>query len=75
MTLCLDCIEEQIHKEARILAVADVIEAMATHRPYRPALSVEQALTEIDQNKGILYDPDVVEACLVLFKTEGFKFD
>ena len=66
---------EQIHKEARILAVADVIEAMATHRPYRPALSVEQALTEIDQNKGILYDPDVVEACLVLFKTEGFKFD
>ncbi|MFC2157605.1 HD domain-containing phosphohydrolase, partial [Acidobacteriota bacterium] len=66
---------EQIHKEARILAVADVIEAMATHRPYRPALSVEQALTEIGQNKGILYDLDVVEACLDLFETEGFKFD
>ncbi len=60
--------------EARILAVADVIEAMATHRPYRPAMSVEVALGEISENKGKLYDPKVVEACLKIFK-EGFIFE
>jgi len=60
--------------EARILAVADVIEAMATHRPYRPALSIEDALEEISENKGKLYDPKVVEACLEIFK-EGFAFE
>ena len=60
--------------EARILAVADVIEAMATHRPYRPALSIEEALEEISENKGKLYDPKVVDACLKIFE-EGFTFE
>jgi PAS domain S-box-containing protein/putative nucleotidyltransferase with HDIG domain len=60
--------------EAKILAVADVIEAMATHRPYRPALSIEDALEEISENKGKLYDPKVVEACLKIFE-EGFTFE
>jgi HD-GYP domain-containing protein (c-di-GMP phosphodiesterase class II) len=60
--------------EAKILAVADVIEAMATHRPYRPALRIEDALDEISENKGKLYDPKVVEACLEIFE-EGFAFE
>jgi HD-GYP domain-containing protein (c-di-GMP phosphodiesterase class II) len=58
---------EDILMEARILAVSDVVEAMSSHRPYRPALGVETALKEIVQNKGILYDPDVVNACLRVF--------
>lgn len=61
--------------EARILAVADVVEAMATHRPYHPAQPIEMALDEISDNKGKLYYPDVVEACLKLFKNKGFKLD
>jgi len=60
--------------EAKILAVADVVEAMASHRPYRPALGIDKALEEIAQNKGRLYDPDVVDTCLKLFQKEGFKF-
>ena len=60
--------------EARILAVADVVEAMASHRPYRPALGIEAALEEITRNKGILYDPEVVEACVNLFQEGGFAF-
>jgi len=60
--------------EARILAVADVIEAMASHRPYRPALSIEAAVEEISENRGTLYDPDVVDACLQVFE-EGFDFE
>ncbi|MBN1222255.1 MAG: HD domain-containing protein [Candidatus Aminicenantes bacterium] len=64
---------EAILLEARILAVADVIEAMATHRPYRPALSIETALEEISDNKGTLYDSEVVDACLKIFE-EGFEF-
>lgn len=66
---------ESILLEARILAVADVIEAMATHRPYRPALSIEEALKEISNNKGKLYDARVVEACLRVFKEKEFKFE
>jgi len=65
---------EQIILEAKILAVADVIEAMASHRPYRPALSIDTALEEINKNKGILYDPDVVDACLKVFE-KSFKFE
>lgn len=65
---------KEILLEARILAVADVVEAMASHRPYRPALGVEKALEEIDRQKGILYDPDVVEACIRLFSEKKFKF-
>jgi len=59
--------------EARILAVSDVVEAMASHRPYRPALGIEQALQEIETNKGILYDDVVAEACLRLFRTKGYQ--
>ncbi len=59
--------------EARILAVSDVVESMASHRPYRPALGVEAALTEITQNKGIAFDSGVVDACVQVFQ-EGFKF-
>lgn len=65
---------ENILLEARILAVADVIEAMASHRPYRPALSIEAAIDEISENKGKLYDPDVVDACLEIFE-EDFSFE
>ena len=61
--------------EAKILAVADVLEAMATHRPYRPALSIEEALEEISKNKGILYDSKVVESCLKVFKEKKFKLE
>jgi len=53
--------------EAKILAVADVMEAMGSHRPYRPALGIKKALTEIRRNRGILYDPMVVDACLAHF--------
>ncbi|MDP1807942.1 MAG: HD-GYP domain-containing protein [Actinomycetota bacterium] len=60
--------------EARILVVADVVEAMASHRPYRPALGVKAALKELTDQKGSLYDPDVVDACLKLFQKKGFKF-
>jgi len=65
---------EDILLEARILGVADVVEAMSSHRPYRPALGIDAALEDISKNKGILYDPEVVDACLKLFKEEGFKF-
>jgi PAS domain S-box-containing protein/putative nucleotidyltransferase with HDIG domain len=58
--------------EAKILAVADVVEAMASHRPYRPALGIEVALEEIKKNKGIYYDPDVVDVCSRLFIDKGF---
>jgi PAS domain S-box-containing protein len=61
--------------EARILAVADVVEAMASHRPYRPALGIDAALEEIEKNKGILYDVEAVEVCLKLFRKKGFSFD
>jgi HD-GYP domain-containing protein (c-di-GMP phosphodiesterase class II) len=54
--------------EARILAVADVVEAMASHRPYRPALGIECAVEEIKSGKGTLYDKDVVKVCLKLYK-------
>lgn len=66
---------EEILLEAKILAVADVLEAMATHRPYRPALTVEESLEEISNNRGILYDPEVVDICLKLFKEKKFKFE
>jgi putative nucleotidyltransferase with HDIG domain len=66
---------EDISLEARILAVADVAEPMTTHRPYRPALGIDKALEEISQNRGRLYDADVVDACLIVFKNKGFKFE
>lgn len=61
--------------EARILAVADVVEAMSSHRPYRPALGLDKALEEISLNRGKLYDPEVVDACVRLFAEKGFKFE
>ena len=64
---------DEIILEARIMAVADVVEAMASHRPYRPALGIEAALEEIEQNKGILYDDVVVDACRRLFREKGYQ--
>jgi len=65
---------DEILLGAKILAVADVVEAMTFHRPYRAALGVEVALEEIESNKGILYDPDVAAACLRLFREKGLAF-
>jgi len=61
--------------EARILGVTDVIEAMSSHRPYRPALGMDKALEEISKNKDILYDPKVVDACLKLFDKKESKLE
>jgi PAS domain S-box-containing protein/putative nucleotidyltransferase with HDIG domain len=61
--------------EAKILAVADVIEAMSSHRPYRPALGLDKALIEIEQNSGKLYDQSVVDVCTRLFREKSFSFE
>ncbi|MEJ2739096.1 MAG: histidine kinase N-terminal 7TM domain-containing protein [Dehalococcoidia bacterium] len=66
---------DEIILEARILAVADVVEAMASHRPYRPALGIDKALDEIIQNRGILYDPEAVDACVSLFNEQGYTLE
>jgi len=60
---------------AKILTVADVVEAMSSHRPYRPALGVEKALAEVTGNKGTSYAPEPVEACVTLFRSNGFRFE
>jgi putative nucleotidyltransferase with HDIG domain len=65
---------EEILVEARILAVADVAEAMSSHRPYRAALGLPKALDQITENRGKLYDPAAVDACLELFREDGFAF-
>lgn len=65
--------DDQILLEARILAVADVVEAMASHRPYRPRLGIDAALKEIEEKRGILYDAEVVNACLQLFREDGYQ--
>ena len=65
---------EEIHIIARILAVADVVEAMISHRPYRAALTLGEAIHEITKNRGTLYDPDVVDACKRLFIEGRFAF-
>ena len=67
--------DSEILLEARILAVADVVEAMSSHRPYRPARSLGEALEELKRGKGNAYDPEVAEACLRLFSEGGFSFD
>ena len=59
--------------ESRILAVSDVVEAMASHRPYRPAHGIETALREIESGRGRLYDADVVDMCLRLFREKGYR--
>ena len=66
---------EQILLEAKIICVADVVEAMASHRPYRPAMGVEMALKHIDEESGNLYDSKAVFTCLELFSEKGFQFD
>ncbi|MDD5491445.1 MAG: PAS domain S-box protein [bacterium] len=66
---------ESIIREARIMAVADVTEAMCSHRPYRPSLGVQKALDELKQHQGTLYDPVVVDACITVFTKRNFKFD
>jgi PAS domain S-box-containing protein/putative nucleotidyltransferase with HDIG domain len=66
---------EAILKEARILSVADIVEAMSSHRPYRPAQGIDKALGEIVQNKGTFYDTEAVEACVKLFQEGRFKFE
>ncbi|MBW2307250.1 MAG: HD domain-containing protein [Deltaproteobacteria bacterium] len=63
---------EDIILEARIMAVADVVEAMASHRPYRPALGIKEALKEISQNSGTQYDAKIVDVCRKLFTEKGF---
>ena len=65
---------EKIILEARILAVADVVEAMCSHRPYRPALGVRKALQEIAGGRGTRYDAQAVDACLKLFRRKHFRF-
>jgi putative two-component system response regulator len=66
---------EKIILEARILAVSDVVEAMSSHRPYRPSRGIDAALEEIAKNKGILFDNAVADACIRLFKEKDFKFE
>jgi len=64
---------EEILIEARILAIADTVEAMASHRPYRPGLGIEAALEEIEKNRGIIYDADAADACLRLFREKRYE--
>jgi HD-GYP domain-containing protein (c-di-GMP phosphodiesterase class II) len=66
--------EDAISLESKIVAVADVVEAMGSHRPYRAALGIEIALEEIEAKSGTLFDAAAVEACLRLFRKEGYKF-
>jgi putative nucleotidyltransferase with HDIG domain len=65
---------DAISAEARILAVADIVEAMSSHRPYRAALGIDAALAEIERGRGELYDAAAVDVCLTLFRVEGFSF-
>ncbi len=66
--------QDAIILEARIIGVADVFEAIATHRPYRPSLGPDAALVELLSNRGVLYDPAVVDACVNVIKVDLFKF-
>jgi len=64
-----------IDPKARVLAVADTVEAMAAHRPYRPALGIDRALEEILAGRGVRFDEDAVDACVALFESDAFHFD
>ena len=66
---------DEILLEAKVLAVADVVEAMSSHRPYRPALKLEAALEEVESGNGTLYDPEVCAACLRLFREKGYVLE
>ncbi|HEY8908625.1 MAG TPA: HD domain-containing phosphohydrolase, partial [Rhodoferax sp.] len=65
--------DEQILLESKIVAVADVVEAMSTHRPYRPSLGMDAALAEIEHHRGTYYAPQVVDVCVKLFREHGYK--
>ena len=65
---------DKIRLEAKIISVAEVVEAMTSHQSYRSAFSIEETLREIENNRGTLYDPEVVDACLILFRKKGFSF-
>jgi PAS domain S-box-containing protein/putative nucleotidyltransferase with HDIG domain len=65
---------DQLLKESRILTVADIVEAMSSHRPYRPARGIDKALAEVVQNKGRFYDTEAVDACVRLFQENRFHF-
>jgi len=67
--------KEDIRPEARVLAVADVVEAMSSDRPYRASLGIEPALKEIDANRGNHFEDQIVDACLKLFREENFSFE
>ena len=64
---------DNILMESRIMSVADVVESMASYRPYRPALGIDAALKEIEKNRGALYDTGAVDACVRLFQEKGFQ--
>ncbi len=66
---------DQIMIEAKIIAVADVVEAMSAHRPYRSAFEMVKCLAEINKQQGILFDPDVVKICTDLFVDKAFKYE
>jgi PAS domain S-box-containing protein/putative nucleotidyltransferase with HDIG domain len=70
----LSLTKDEILSEAKIMAVADVVESISSHRPYRPALGIDVALDEISSQKGILYDHEVAEACIELFEEGSFRF-
>ena len=67
--------DKDILLEAKIISVADVVEAMSSHRPYRPALSTDEVFDEISRNKGRLYDSEVVDIFIKIFEKNGFKVD
>lgn len=64
--------KDEILLEVRIVAVADVVESMSSHRPYRPALGTEKALEEIKAGRGTVFDETVVDACLLVFEEDGY---
>ncbi len=64
---------DELLPESRIVAVADVVESMCCHSPYRAGLGTKLALREIEKNRGLLYDPTVVEACLRVFRDKGYR--
>lgn len=66
---------DDIRIEAKVLQIADVVEAMSSHRPYRPSLGIRRALAELEQNKGILYVEHIVDICVKLFQEDNFKFE
>ena len=67
-------VADEISIGGRIMAVADVVEAMASHRPYRAALGLDSALEEVVRYSGVLYDSNVVEACVSLFRYKNYNF-